>query len=79
MSKIFDDSGLANRLAYSREEAAQLLGVSVRHLISEIKCGKLHESISGKRMRRISRKELDRYLAIEVQSEQSHNDLKAAS
>ncbi|HJR06634.1 MAG TPA: helix-turn-helix domain-containing protein [Pyrinomonadaceae bacterium] len=78
MSTRVELGDLFSRLAFSRRECAAAIGVSERHLIEEIRRGKLRETRSGKR-RLISRKELDRYLAAEENNEQLHNDLKAAS
>ena len=59
---------LSHRMAFSRVEAAATIGCSVRHLVTQIKNGKLHESVVGKRMRRISRAELERFLAAQQEA-----------
>lgn len=61
VNEISSDGINAARLAYSRAEAAELLGVSLRHLIHEIERKKLRVTASGRR-RLISREELLRYL-----------------
>lgn len=71
MSKKLELGDLSHRLAFSRDEAAAVLGCSVRHLIAEVKRGKLRESVVGNRMRRITRKELERYLAAGEQHAQA--------
>jgi excisionase family DNA binding protein len=75
MSKNIEVGELAARLAFSRREAALLIGVTERHLIEEIKRGKLRESHSGRR-RLISRRELERYLAA---SGEQHEPTNAAA
>jgi excisionase family DNA binding protein len=78
MSKKLEIRDLSCRLAFSRQEVAAALGCSVRHLIAEVKRGKIRESIVGNRMRRISRKELDRYLAEGEQQERNRSTADAA-
>jgi excisionase family DNA binding protein len=78
MSMKLEVGDLSSRLSFSRREAAAAIGVSERHLIEEIKRGKLRESHSGKR-RLISRRELDRYLAVDEQSDQTRNTPDAAN
>jgi excisionase family DNA binding protein len=77
MSKRIEFGELTGRLAFSRQEAAALLGISERHLITEIKRGKLRESCSGKR-RLISRRELEHYLSAEGQNDHKSNGCDAA-
>lgn len=79
MSKKLEVGELEHRLAYSRDEAAAVIGCSVRHLIKLVKDGKLRESVVGTRMRRISRKELERFLAVQQQSVQSHESSSAVN
>ena len=64
MREILESSAFAERLAYSPDEAAELLGIS-RELVHDLlRTGQL-ESVKAGRRRLIARRHLEAFLAVE--------------
>ena len=78
MREMFERNAFADRLAYSPDEAAELLGISTELVHDLLRTGQLGSVKAGRR-RLIGKHHLEEFLAREQEGNLTHRDLSAPS